>query len=358
MPYHPFVTRVVPNMVLRRERMLPFRGEVLVGTGSRVRPTDIIARTAVPGKTCLLNVAKALALDSSDLSPYVRVTIGDAVQQGDVLAAGSGASRLFGRSYRSPLAGTVAGISHGRILIQSTRSTLELPAHYRGTVINAMSGLGAIIEVKGALIQGIWGSDKAGYGVLNLTVDGPDQPIDHEGIDMSCRGTILVGASCVDERTLYRAQEAEVQGMVLGGLQAGLVDVVESIGYPVVVTEGMGDFPISDPVFGLLKAYQGQEASIQGTMEARGGAVRPEVIVYASYASGDAELEVRPEFLLERGSLVRIVRGPHMGMTGTVIGFPSRARMLYTGGMALGAKVRLDSGEEIFVAGANVESLG
>ena len=358
MPYHPFVTRVVPNMVLRRERMLPFRGEVLVGTGSRVRPTDIIGRTAVPGETRLLNVAKALALDSSDLSPYVRVSIGDDVQVGDMLAAGGGASRLFGRGYRSPVAGMVAGISHGRILIQSTRSTLELPAHYRGTVINVMSGLGAIIEVKGALIQGIWGSDKEGFGVLNVMVDDPDQPIDHEGIDMSCRGTILVGASCVNERTLYRSQEAEVQGMVLGGLQTGLVDVAESIGYPVVVTEGMGEFPISDPVFALLKAYQGQEVSIRGTMEARGGAARPEVIIYASYAGGDAELELRPEFLLERGSRVRIVRGPYMGRTGTMIGFPPRARMLSTGVMALGAEVRLESGEEIFVASANVESLG
>jgi hypothetical protein len=338
--------------------MLPYRGEVLVGTGSRLRPTDIVARTAIPGEMCLLNVAKALSLDGSDLSPYVRVTIGDDVQEGDVLAGGSGASRLFGRTYRSPVTGIVTGISHGRILIQSTRSMFELPALYRGTVINVMSGLGAIIEVKGALIQGIWGSDKEGFGVLNLMVDEPDEPLDESRIDMSCRGTILVGASCADEGLLYRAQEVEVQGMILGGLQARLAELAGSMDYAVVVTEGMGDFAISDPLFDLLKAYQGQEASIRGTMEARGGSVRPEVIIYASYAGGDAELEARPEFLLEHGSLARIVRGPHMGKTGVVAKFPSRARIPYGGGMTVGAEIRLDDGNEVFVAGANVEALG
>ena len=358
MPYHPFITRAVPNMVMRRERMLPFRGEVLVGTGSRVHSTDVIARTTIPGEIRLLNVARTLGLDSTELSPYMRVAIGDDVQEGDVLAAGSGASRLLGRSYRSPMAGTVANISHGRVLIQSARSTLELTAHYRGTVINLMSGLGCIIEVKGALIQGIWGSDKTGFGVLRVMVDDRAGLFDLEDLDMSCRGTVLVGASCVSEDILHRAQEVEVQGMVVGGLDSGLVGLVRSLPFPVIVTEGMGKLPISEPVFDLLKAYDGQEASIRGATEARGGSVRPEVVVYASYAGGDAEQEARPEFLLELGAQVRVVRGPYMGEAGKVTGFPSSARTLPTGTKAMGVEVLLGSGDEVFVAQSNVELLG
>jgi hypothetical protein len=358
MPYHPFVTRVVPNIVMRRERMLPFRGEVQVGTASRVHPRDVIARTVVPGEMRLLNVAKALALESNDLSPYMRVAMGDRVEEGDVLAAGSGASRLFGRSYRTPVGGVVAAISNGRVLIRGVRSRLELLAHYRGSVINVMSGRGCIIEVKGALIQGIWGSDKEGFGVLRVMVDDPYSAIDAEDIDMSCRGTVLAGASCISAETLDRAQEVGVEGIVVGGLDSRLLGLVQSMPFPVIVTEGMGEFAISQPIFDLLKAYEGQEASVRGAMEGRGGAARPEVVVYASYAGGDAELESRPEFLLESGSQVRIVRGPYMGKTGTVAGFAAHSMALPAGTTGRAVEVRLRSGESIFAPQANVELFG
>lgn len=358
MTYHPFVTRVVPNMLIRRERLLPFRGEVLVTTGQRVQPSDIIARTTVPSGIHLLNVAKALAVDSTDISRHLRVGFGDRVARGDVLAAGGGPVRLFGRTYRSPMSGVVAGISNGRVLIQSSGSTLELAAHYRGTVINVMSGLGAIIEIRGALVQGIWGSDKEGFGVMKLVVDDPAEAIDPKAIDVTCRGTVLAGAFSVSEEALYRAQQMEIQGILVGGLDTGLQDLVHSMPFPVVVTEGMGRFAISRPIFDLLQAHEGQEASIRGTIATRGGAVRPEIIIYVPRTDEGAIPEARPEFVLERGSQVRIVRGLHLGETGEVVDCPLHAKQLPTGASGRGVEVRLESGEEVFVAQANVELFG
>lgn len=358
MVYHPFVTRVVPGMVMRRERMLPLRGEVLVSTGARVRPADVVARTQVPGEMRLLNVARDLRLDDGDLAPYLRVAIGDAVEQGDVLAAGSGASRLFGRTYRSPMSGVVGGASHGRVLIQSDRRPLELVAHYRGTVLNVMSGLGAIIEVRGALIQGIWGSDKAGFGVVKCMVDDPAQDLDPEAIDMSCRGSVLVAGRCLDESSLHRAKEMDVQGLVVGSLDAGLLDVVQAMPFPVVVTEGMGDYAISGPVFDLLRAYEGQEASVSGFTQPRGGAVRPEVIIYASFAGEGAEPETRPQFVLDLGSQVRIVRGPHTGKTGVVTHLSQGDGTPLGGSRVREIAIRLDGGEEALVAQPNLELFG
>lgn len=358
MTYHPFVTRVVPNMLIRRERLLPLRGEVLVTTGQRVQPSNIIARTIVPSGIHLLNAAKALAVDSTDFSRHMRVGIGDRVAEGDVLAGGGGVSRFFGRAYRSPIGGVVAGTSNGRVLIQSSSSTLELAAHYRGTVINVMSGLGAIIEIRGALVQGVWGSDKEGFGVLKLVVDDPAKAIDPKAIDVTCRGTVLAGAFSVSEEALYRAQQMEIQGIVVGGLDTRLQDLVHSMPFPVVVTEGMGRFAICRPIFDLLQAYEGQEASIRGTIEARGGAVRPEIIIYVPRTDEGAEPEARPKLLLERGSQVRIVRGPHMGETGEVVDCPLHARQLPTGASGRGVEVRLESGEEVLVAQSNVELFG
>lgn len=353
--YHPFVTRVVPNILMRRERMLPVRGEVLLGTGSRVGSSDVVAAAMLPSAIHLLNVAKVLSVNDEDLHRHLRVNIGDPVAEGDVLAFKQGVSRLFRRTYRSPIEGTVAGISNGRLLILSSRTTLELEAHYKGTVVNVMSRFGVIIEVSGALIQGIWGSGREGFGVLRLMVDDPAQLLDPEAIDMSCRGTVLVGGASIGEEALHRAQEMQVEGIIVGGLDAGLLELASSMPFPVIVTEGMGKFSISAPIFDLLQAHEGEEASIRGTMEARGGAVRPEIIIYLPQATGEIVIESRPEFLLVEGSEARIIRGPHLGETGKVVSFPSYARKLETGDSFKGVEVRLESGEEVFVPWTNLE---
>lgn len=338
--------------------MLPLRGEVLVGKGSRVEPSDIVASAMLPSAVHLLNVAKVLSISTEDLDRYLRVSIGDLVAEGDIVVVGGGPSRLLRRSYRSPVSGVVAGISNGRLFILSSRTTLELEAHYKGTVINVMSELGAIIEVNGTLIQGIWGSGQEGFGVLRLMGSNPAQSVDPEAIDISCRGTILVGGSSVGEEALYRAQEIQVEGIVVGGLDAGLRELASSMPFPVIVTEGMGKFAISAPIFDLLQAHEGQETSIRGTMEARGGAVRPEIVIYLPHVTGEAVVESRPEFVLGEGSEVRIVRGPHLGKTGRVVGFPSYARKVETGGSFGGIEVKLEGGEEVFVPGANLELFG
>lgn len=357
MIYHPFVTRVSSNMAMRRERMLPVRGEVLVGTGSPLEPSDIVASTTLSSEMQLLSVAKGLGVSEEDFSRCLRVGVGDLVKEGDVLAAREGATRLFGRTYRSPISGVVTAISNGRLLIQSARSTLELKAHYRGTVLSVMSGLGVIVEVKGALIQGIWGTDEEGFGVLKLAVTGPGESMDPEAVDMSCRGTILVGACSVGEETLYRAREMEVEGILVGSLDAGLRELVHSMPFPLVVTEGFGKFPISLPIFDLLRSYEGQEASIRGTMEARGGAVRPEMIIYLPHVPGEPVVESRPELVLGRRAQVRIVRGPRLGQTGQVVDFPLHGRRLESGATCRGVEVKLESGEVVFVPQANVELL-
>jgi hypothetical protein len=358
MVYHPFVTRVVPNMVIRRERMLPLRGEVLVSTGDRVRPADVVARTEVPARMSLLNVARALRLPDGDLAPYLRVAVGDAVERGDVLAAGSGASRFLVRTYRSPVSGVVGGISQGRVLIQSDRRPLELVAHYRGKVINVMSGLGAIFEVRGTLVQGIWGSGKAGFGVVRCMVEDPAEELDPGLIDMSCRGGVLVAGCCLDELALRRAAETDVQGLVLGSVEARLLAVAQEMPYPVVVIEGMGSCALSSSVFDLMKGYQGQEASVRGLTELRGGALRPEVIIYASLAGESAVLETRPQFVLNVGSQVRIVRGPHMGKTGVVRRLPQADGTPLSADRGLEIEVRLNGGQTVPVAQPNLELFG
>ena len=86
--------------------------------------------------------------------------------------------------------------------------------------------------------------------------------------------------------------------------------------------------------------------------------MRPEIIIYVRQASGEPILEARPEFVLEPGSPVRIVRGLHLGGTGIVARIPSRPQKLENGAISRGVEVRLESGEEVFVPQANLELFG
>src|SRR3954453_11890082 len=48
--------RVTPDTVIRKRRLLPIPGEVLVAEGTRVSATTEVAQTALPGKVYPVNV--------------------------------------------------------------------------------------------------------------------------------------------------------------------------------------------------------------------------------------------------------------------------------------------------------------
>ena len=52
--------KVTEKSVIRKRRQLPLTGEVVVHTGDTVRASDVIARTALPGKVHPLSIANLL----------------------------------------------------------------------------------------------------------------------------------------------------------------------------------------------------------------------------------------------------------------------------------------------------------
>ena len=58
--YYPPETRVLPLTVIRRERMLPMPGKVLVNPGDRVQPAQPVAQAEVSGEVSVVNVAHLL----------------------------------------------------------------------------------------------------------------------------------------------------------------------------------------------------------------------------------------------------------------------------------------------------------
>ena len=354
MYYYPVETRVTPLTVIKRERLLPARGEVLVGPGDVVSSADIVARCLLPGRIHVVDVSRALGLSRDRVAERLLKGEGDAVQTDEVLAAPQGPMARLKKSCRSPVDGVVLTVRDGLVLIEAAPVAYELRAHLKGQVTNIMPNLGVLISTEGMLIQGVWGSGGEAEGVLKMLVDNPQKPLRPRSIDVSCHGTVVVGGRLVDESALEQAVEAQVRGMVVGGVNANLRSKLQALPFPVIITGGFGTLPMAEKLFSLLEANKGREAIVSGDTHTRWDVKRPEIIIPLRSEEGLPGEKPAP-LPLEIGMQVRVARAPHLDAIGTVTDLPPLAQPVNSGARMLVAEVDLDLEEPIQVPLANLE---
>ncbi len=348
--YYPSETRVTPLTTIRRERLLPAPGEVLLRVGDRVEPATVVARAALLGKLHVIKAAKTLSVKDDELTEYMLKEVGDLLEAGEPIAAKKG---LFRSTCRSPVSGRLAAITKGELLVvEPSPDILELKAYIYGQVKALIPHYGAVIETTGALIQGLWGIGEEAFGVLKMLVDDPAQSVEPEAIDAGCHGTIIVGGASVSQEALLQAEQVQARGMIVGSLEASLQAV--SPPFPIIATEGVGQIPISSPIFEVLQANEGQEVSISAKTRLRWNVIRPEIIIPVS-ADKAPEPEPTGEVALQEGVRVRITRQPHLGAVGVVTAVPSKAQPLDFGARLRGAEVELEGNEKVFIPWANLE---
>jgi hypothetical protein len=113
---------------------------------------------------------------------------------------------------------------------------------------------------------------------------------------------------------------------------------------------------MAGPIFDLLRANEGREASVSGFVQARWRRKRPEVIIpkpdktpHVDEATRDKDLTI--------GSRVRIVRAPHAGSVGEVVNIPQYARRIETGARVRCAEVDIGQREPVDVPFVNLDVL-
>lgn len=352
--YYLTETRITPLAAIRRERLLPVRGDVLVRPGEQVGPADVIARCQLPSGTEVIDVSRVLGLPRDRVTRLIRKAAGDAVQVNEVLAAQSGLLGRLRPSCRSPVSGEIVAIRDGMVLIEAEPANFELYAHLKGQIANVMPGFGVVIATTAVLIQGLWGTGGEAEGVLKVLVDSPGKLLRARAIDVSCHGTIVVGGSGLDEKALDQAVEAKVKGLVIGSIGADLRARLQDLPYPVIITEGFGSYPMSDAAFALLQANAGREAMIDATTQVRWGARRPEIIIPIRSDEGPPAEAAGP-VTLQPGMRVRALRAPYLGVVGTVVGLPGRAQVMESGSRLPVAEVAPAEAPPLLIPVANLE---
>lgn len=366
--YTPGLT-VTERTTVRRRRILPLPGTVLVKVGDTVRADTAVARAELPGKVVPLNLANQLGIAPDEINDYLVKKEKDSVQKDDVLAENKPFIKWFKTEIRSPITGKVESVSTitGQVLLREPPRVLELRGYIDGAVAEVHPDQGVTVESTCSLVQGIFGIGGETSGELIMGVKAPDQPLLPEQLHQSMKGKVVVGGAFLSAATMTRAKELGIVGLVVGGihdkdLRALLgydlgvaITGTEQVGFTLILTEGFGTIPMAPKTFALLSAHAGQKASISGATQIRAGVIRPEIIIPHSGPAAVTKAPKAEREGIQLGDPVRIIRDPLFGKIGAVSGLPSELRAIPTESEVRVLEVRFPDGTTTVVPRANIE---
>ncbi|HAV92598.1 TPA: hypothetical protein DCW38_05395 [candidate division WOR-3 bacterium] len=360
--------KVTEKAIVRKERRLPLKGNVLVKLGDVVKADDIVATTTLPGDVERLNLAGKLGVPSKEAPSFLKVKIGDTVKKDEIIAESKGFFGFFKSSIQSPIDGAVESFSEitGMLTLRKPPKKVEIDAYVNGKVVKVIENEGIVLETPATFIQGIFGIGGEVKGVLKLAVMSPDYVLKPQDITDDMKGKILIGGSLVTNEILRACVAKGVIGIVAGGIndkelkeflgeEIGVaITGQEEKGITVVVTEGFGQMSMAKKTFDILKKNDGKKASINGATQIRAGVLRPEVIVTYDLNTDISESK-HTEMGMDIGSVVRIIRQPFFGSIGKVVGLPHQLQKIETEAHVRVLEFQFDDGKKIVLPRTNVE---
>ena len=345
------VTHILPITSIRRERLSPLPGKVLVRQGQMVNATDVVVEANLHPAHRLLNVSRALAVSPKVADRCIVVREGEQIAKGDVIAGPVGLAR---RVLRAPRDGRVVLAGDGQILLDVTEQLFQLRSGLPGEVVQLVADRGVVIETTGVLIQGVWGNGRINFGLMTIIARQPDHVATRDQLDVSLRGSVLLAGHCNDIEVLKSAEELPLRGLILSSISPDLISAAQEIRVPVIVLEGFGVRPFNKLAFRLLTTNDSREVAINAQAWDRFKGDRPELVIYLP-STGALALP-RDAQTYKKDQQVRILRAPHAGEVGQVVRLIDA--MVFPSGLRLSAaEVRLEEGDKIMVPLANLEVL-
>jgi hypothetical protein len=291
---------------------------------------------------------------------------GDPVEANEALAVLPGRFAFLQRTVRAPVAGRIATIGPGWVLLELERRVTRLPAFVYGLVANIIPNRGVMIEASGAVIEAACGFGGEAFGRLKRLVNSPFDTIEAAVLDDSLEQSIVIGGRTIDEEILRRAESKQVRGIIVGSFDVSLLNLDPKPNIRLVATEGFGHIPMPAYTFGILNTLVGREVSVRGqtptlapaTLHETGQA-RPIILstIRQSNTATRTELPAKTEpGEVVVGSRVRVTRGPLFGAIGQVQAIPAEPPLSEIGLNLPGAQVTID-GSPRFIPWANLEQI-
>jgi hypothetical protein len=243
----------------------------------------------------------------------------------------------------------------GQVLMETDSSPQELRAGMPGVVVDLIGERGVQIETIGALIQGVWGNGRVDYGLMSVLIRSPEETLPADRLDVSLRGSVILGGYCADMEVLKSAANLPVRGMILASMDAALIPYASRMHYPIVVIEGFGPIPMDSVAYKLLTTNDRREVALNAEPWDLYKGVRPEVMIELP-ATGEPPVPPDSDQYTP-GQTVRIVRPPHAGKIGKITSVKTSLLTLPNGIKAAAAEIQLESNEQVVIPLVNLEIL-
>ncbi len=333
---------------IRRTRLLPAPGRVMVSPGQRVSANDTIAE--VPNSTghFFLDVRSILKVDTQTAEELIQRKKGERLAKGDILAETGG---TFSRVVRVPVDCQITEINAGVVIMETRGESVMIKAGLPGFVKDLQGDLGVIIESGGALVQGVWGNNKTDEGSVVVLCDTADQELTTRQLEASAKGSVAVGGFCASGEVIRLAAEMELRGLILSSINPELLPLIDNLSFPVMLIEGFGKIPMNPAAFAIFHDLEKHDASVHARQWDPVSGERPEVL----FPSQNQALQPPEVDEFAVGQNVHVKLPPFAGEVGTILGLIQGLTNLPNGLRAPAAELRKQNGEKITVPLANLE---
>jgi len=237
-------------------------------------------------KPLIVNIAKELKITPKHIKGYLKKREGDFVETYEPLA--SRLERDFSKVIPSPATGVITAIDteKGTVTIQYKNEPYRVFANVCGKVIDVEENLSATIQYKGSKLNGIigFGREKtSGMLIINES---------HLENDAKYQDKILVCFEKISYDFLRDCSENDVAGVVAPSIDnKDLVEFLgeeigvaltgnENIPFPIILTEGFGNFRMNAVFETFFKEQQHKKIYMNGHTQIRAGVVRPQMIIF------------------------------------------------------------------------------
>ena len=336
-----------------RERLLPVKGETLARLNQKVSSNDVVAEARFAREHVLLDVARILRVSPNTADRLIKCKMDDRLAAGTEIAAGRG---LFSHRVTVPRDGRVVAVGGGQILMEVGEAKIELRAGIPGMVIGVVPDRGVVIQTTGALIQGVWGNGRIDAGQLVNLAESPDGVLTAGRLDVSLRGSVILGGMVKEAETLKAAAELPVRGLILSSIYPSLLHQAREMRYPIVAIDGFGPTPMNSVAYKLLSTNVKRDVTVNAEAYDRYSGSRPEVIIPLPVSSEAPALREVETFA--PGLQVRMRRPPALGMIGSIVAMKPGLTVLPSGLRAQAAEIKLENGETVVAPLVNLEVVG
>ncbi len=361
--------RVTRRTVIRKRRILPLKGKVLVGVGDRVTKDRVVAQTDLPGNVVTLNAVNLLGVTPAELPGYMLRQVGDRVEKGEAIAETRPFIKWLKTTIQAPVTGTVESVSTitGQVILREPPRPVSVKAYIDGCVAEVVPDEGVVVETGGAFVQGIFGVGGERWGAIRFVAASPEEDLDPAKVGPAHKGCLLVAGALATLTGIRRAVEVGAAGVIAGGIRdrdlrellgydlGVAITGTEEIGLTVVVTEGFGRIAMAGKTFSVLKEREGEEASVSGATQIRAGVLRPEIIIPSGAEGPDAAPAPGQSEGMQVGDPIRVIRQPYFGRIGAVASLPPELQTVESETKVRVLGVRFEDGSTAVVPRANVE---